>query len=56
MVTGKVPFDADTPVSVALKHMQEKPVPPIVLNPAIPQSLNDLIMKSMEKEPSMSYF
>ena len=55
MVTGKVPFDADTPVSVALKHMQEKPVPPIVLNPAIPQSLNDLIMKSMEKEPSMRY-
>ena len=55
MVTGKVPFDADTPVSVALKHMQEKPVEPIKLNPAIPQSLNDLIMKAMEKEPSMRY-
>ncbi len=55
MVTGKVPFDADTAVSVALKHMQEKPVEPIVLNPAIPQSLNDLIMKAMEKEPSMRY-
>ena len=55
MVTGKVPFDADTAVSVALKHMQEKPVPPIELNPVIPQSLNDLIMKAMEKEPSMRY-
>ena len=55
MVTGKVPFDADTPVSVALKHMQEKPMEPIKLNPAIPQSLNDLIMKAMEKEPSMRY-
>ena len=32
MVTGKVPFDADTPVSVALKHMQEDPVPPIEEN------------------------
>ena len=55
MVTGKVPFDADTPVSVALKHMQEKPVPPIELNPAIPQSLNDLILKAMEKDPNMRY-
>ena len=32
MVTGRVPFDADTPVSVALKHMQEEPVEPIELN------------------------
>lgn len=55
MITGKVPFDADTPVSVALKHMQEKPVEPIILNPAIPQSLNDLIMKLMEKDPNMRY-
>lgn len=55
MVTGRVPFDADTPVSVALKHMQEKPIPPIELNPAIPQSLNDLIMKAMEKDPNMRY-
>ena len=55
MITGKVPFDADTPVSVALKHMQEKPIEPIILNPSIPQSLNDLIMKTMEKEPSMRY-
>ncbi len=55
MVTGKVPFDADTPVSVALKHMQEKPAEPINLNPSIPQSLNDLIMKAMEKDPNMRY-
>ena len=55
MITGKVPFDADTPVSVALKHMQEKPLEPIKLNPSIPQELNDLIMKTMEKEPSLRY-
>lgn len=55
MVTGRVPFDADTPVSVALKHMQETPVSPIVLNPAIPKSLNDLILKAMEKDPNMRY-
>ena len=55
MVTGRVPFDADTPVSVALKHMQEKPIEPIVLNPAIPQSLNNLIMKAMQKDPNQRY-
>ena len=55
MVTGRVPFDADTPVSVALKHMQEKPVEPMKLNPSIPFAINKIIMKAMEKEPSLRY-
>ena len=55
MVTGKVPFDADTPVSIALKHMQEDPVEPKVLNASIPLSLNKIILKAMQKEPSMRY-
>lgn len=55
MLTGRVPFDADTPVSVALKHMQEKPVEPIKLNPSIPFAVNQIIMKAMEKEPSLRY-
>ncbi len=55
MLTGRVPFDADTPVSVALKHMQEKPVEPIKLNPSIPFAVNKIIMKAMEKEPSLRY-
>ena len=55
MVTGRVPFDADTPVSVALKHMQEEPVEPIVFNKEIPVSLNKIILKAMQKEPSMRY-
>ena len=55
MVTGRVPFDADTPVSVALKHMQEEPVEPKVLNSSIPMSLNKIILKAMQKEPSMRY-
>lgn len=49
MLTGRVPFDADTPVSIALKHMQEKPVEPIKLNPAIPYSVNKIILKAMQK-------
>ncbi len=55
MLTGRVPFDADTPVSIALKHMQEKPVEPIKLNPAIPFAINKIIMKAMEKDISLRY-
>ncbi len=55
MLTGRVPFDADTPVSIALKHMQEKPIEPIKLNPSIPLAVNKIIMKAMEKEPSLRY-
>ena len=55
MLTGKVPFDADTPVSVALKHMQEEPVPPIELNNKIPQAVNDIILKAMRKDTTLRY-
>lgn len=55
MLTGKVPFDADTSVSVALMHMQEAPVPPIQINKAIPIALNDIILKAMQKEPMARY-
>ena len=55
MLTGKVPFDADTPVSVALKHMQEEPVPPIEVNPDIPSALNDIILKAMRKDTTLRY-
>jgi len=55
MMTGKVPFDADTPVSVALKHMQEEPVEPIKLNSHIPPALNKIILKAMKKDTSARY-
>lgn len=55
MVTGRVPFDADSPVSVALKHIQEPAVPPKQINSDIPESLNRLILKCIEKEPIKRY-
>lgn len=55
MVTGKVPFNADTPVSVALKHMQETPKQPMELNPEVPKSVNDVIMKAMQKDVNLRY-
>ena len=55
MVTGRVPFDADTPVSVALKHMQEEPVPPIEENSHLPEALNKIILKALKKDPMLRY-
>ncbi len=55
MVTGRLPFEGDSPVTVALKHLQEEPVPPKNINPAIPDSLNKLILKAMQKEPIKRY-
>ncbi|MBR2240506.1 MAG: Stk1 family PASTA domain-containing Ser/Thr kinase [Clostridia bacterium] len=55
MITGKVPFDADTPVSVALKHMQEEPIEPIQLNSRVPVAVNQIILKAMKKDTSMRY-
>lgn len=55
MLTGKVPFDADTPVSVALKHMQEDPKEPIEINPEIPTAVNQIVVKAMQKEPTARY-
>lgn len=55
MLTGRVPFDADTPVSVALMHMQQTATEPIELNPNIPNSVNEIVVKAMQKEPTMRY-
>lgn len=55
MLTGRVPFDADTPVSIALKHMQESPKEPIKINSSIPYAVNQIIMKAMQKDPNLRY-
>ena len=55
MVTGRLPFNADTAVSVALKHMQESPKEPMEINPSVPKSVNDIIMKAMQKDISLRY-
>ncbi|MGG7213982.1 Stk1 family PASTA domain-containing Ser/Thr kinase [Clostridium nigeriense] len=55
MVTGRLPFEGESPVTVALKHLQEAPVPPKNINSTIPDSLNKLILKAIEKEPIKRY-
>lgn len=55
MLTGRTPFDGDTPVAVAMQHIQDLPVPPGQFNPNIPQALEDIIMRCLEKIPEMRY-
>ncbi len=55
MLTGRVPFEADTPVSVALMHMQEKAIEPITLTPTIPVAVNKIVMKAMQKDGNLRY-
>lgn len=55
MCTGKLPFEADTPVSVALKHLQEQPEDPKKINSEIPDALNMIILKAMQKDISSRY-
>ena len=52
MATGRVPFDAENAVGIALKHIQDKLVEPKSINPDIPQGLNDIILKAMDKDPN----
>ncbi len=55
MATGKLPFDGDSPVSVALKHIQEEPKPPIEVNPSVTPALNSIILKAMAKSTVVRY-
>lgn len=55
MATGKLPFNADTPVTVALKQIQEEPVAPKDIEPSVSLALNDIILKAMAKKPLDRY-
>ena len=55
MVTGHVPFDGDSTVTVALKHLQEEIKSPDEEVPDLPRSLVDIIMKCTQKNPERRY-
>ncbi|HEX8711898.1 MAG TPA: protein kinase [Terracidiphilus sp.] len=52
MLTGRKPFQADTSYSVLNAQLNETPTPPVQLNPALPQALNEIILKAMAKAPA----
>lgn len=55
MLTGKLPFEADSPVSVAIKQIQTQAARPTTLNPSIPGGLEDITVRAMQKEASRRY-
>ena len=55
MLTGRVPFDGDNPVAVAMQHLHASPTPIQALAPDVPLSVSQVCMKAMEKNPAMRY-
>src|SRR6266566_7275347 len=55
MLTGHPPFDGDTPVAVAMQHIQDVPIPPSQFNPSIPAALEEMILRCLEKVPEMRF-
>lgn len=55
MLTGVKPFDADTPIAVALMHMQNNPKPPRAINNTIPEGLESIVMRAMQRDASKRY-
>ncbi len=55
MLTGKPPFDAESMITVALKHIHDEPQSPRISNPLIPLPLEKIVLKAMEKVPAHRY-
>jgi serine/threonine-protein kinase len=55
LVCGGVPFVADSPVSVAYKHVREEPIPPSQRNTDVPQGLEQIILSALAKDPDQRY-
>ncbi|MFZ3130563.1 MAG: PASTA domain-containing protein, partial [Desulfosporosinus sp.] len=55
LITGKVPYDGETPITIVLKHLQEQPVLPSKINPRIDQEFEAVIMRAIAKSPEQRY-
>lgn len=55
MITGRVPFSGNTPITVALKHLKEEILPPSMINPDISNGLENIILKAMQKDKNKRY-
>ena len=55
MLTGVLPFNGESPVSIALKHVQEEPKMPSDIEITVPFSVNNIVMKAIQKDPNLRY-
>ena len=55
LLTGRVPFDGEAPVSIALKHVSERPTPPSQLRPGIPPAIESVVLRALEKDPAYRF-
>jgi serine/threonine protein kinase/predicted Zn-dependent protease len=55
MVTGRVPFEGDTPFTIGVKHMSERPRDPREINPQLPEELSRLTLRCLEKDKEKRY-
>ncbi len=55
MLTGRVPFDGETPEQVAMKHIHQKPIPISKLQPDVPTGLCEIVEKAMQKDKNLRY-
>ncbi|MDX6728593.1 MAG: eukaryotic-like serine/threonine-protein kinase [Baekduia sp.] len=55
LLTGRVPFDGEAPVAIALKQISEAPVPPSQLRPGLPPALEAVVMRALEKDPARRF-
>jgi len=55
LLTGKLPFDEENTVTIAIKHIQEEIVPPKLLEPKIPERVNQIVIKLTQKKPDERY-
>jgi eukaryotic-like serine/threonine-protein kinase len=55
LLAGRVPFDGDSPVTIALKQVSELPVPPSAYNPSVPPELDAIVLHALEKDPERRF-
>jgi len=55
LLTGRVPFDGESPVAVAIKHIQDEPEEPINIKEDIPTGVNSIVMRAIQKDQALRY-